>query len=354
MDTSPTDPLMPEPDAGRERAPAGPERPEPWTGRQPDAAAEGQEVVEAELVRPVEERGPLDSLLIATGRAIEPFARLGWRGARGVGRRLGVNRAVEQTADRALDRALDSETVERATERVLESEVADRVWQQVLESRQAQQLVERVAEAPEVRSAITSQGVGLLEDLRRSAREAARTLDDGLDRFARRLFRKPQRRERPIYAGGATRLLALVLDLAILNGILLAISALLSALINNVFDVGDGAKAVTIAFGLLAWLIAGAIYLAVFWSFAERTPGMTFFGLRIFDEVDGRVPPGQDLKRLIGFFLAAIPFGLGFLGVLTDDRRRGWQDRFARTVVLYADPDIDPGVDETGHVERRR
>ncbi|MGZ5322368.1 MAG: RDD family protein, partial [Solirubrobacterales bacterium] len=112
--------------------------------------------------------------------------------------------------------------------------------------------------------------------------------------------------------------------------------------------------AVTIAFGLLAWLIAGAIYLAVFWSFAERTPGMTFFGLRIFDEVDGRVPPGQDLKRLIGFFLAAIPFGLGFLGVLTDDRRRGWQDRFARTVVLYADPDIDPGVDETGHVERRR
>ena len=67
----------------------------------------------------------------------------------------------------------------------------------------------------------------------------------------------------------------------------------------------------------------------------------------------GRVPPAQDIRRLIGFIIAAIPLGLGFLGVLTDDRRRGWQDRFARTVVLYADPDIDPGVDETGHVERR-
>jgi uncharacterized RDD family membrane protein YckC len=317
---------------------------------EPGLGPEPTEIVEAELVRPVQERGTVDSLLIAGGRAAESFARLGWRGARGLGRRLGVNQAVDRAADRVLDRALDSETVERATERVLESEAADRVWQQVLESRQAQQLVERVAEAPEVRSAITSQGVGLLEDLRKSAREAGRTLDDGLDRFARRLFRKPPLARRPIYAGGATRLLALGLDLLILNLILLAISALLSALINNIFDAGDGATAVTIVFGLFAWLIAGALYLAIFWTFAERTPGMTFFGLRIFDEVDGRVPPVQDLKRLIGFAVAVIPLGLGFIGVLLDDRRRGWPDRFARTVVLYADPEIDPGVDDTGHV----
>lgn len=311
-----------------------------------------EELVEAELVRPVERRGTLDSLIMAGGRAVAPFARLGWRGARGVGRRLGVNRAVERAVDRSVDRALESESVERATERVLDSELVDRVWQKVLESDEAQQLVERVAEAPEVRSAITSQGVGLLEDLRRSARQAARTLDDGLDRFARRLARKPQRSARPIYAGGATRLLALGLDAAILNGILLAIAALLSALINSVFEPSDSAQAVTIAFGLFAWLIAAALYLAVFWSLAERTPGMTFFALRIFDEVDGRVPPVQDIRRLIGFILAAIPLGLGFIGILTDDRRRGWHDRFARTVVLYADPDIDPGVDASGHVAR--
>lgn len=311
-----------------------------------------EEVVEAELVRPVEPRSTLDSVIDAGGRAAAPFVRLGWRGARGVGRRLGINRALDRAADRALDRALESETVERTAERVLDSELVDRVWQKVLESDEAQQLVERVAEAPEVRSAITSQGVGLLEDLRRSAREAARTLDDGLDRFARRLARRPERSARPIYAGGATRLLALGLDAAILNGILLAIGALLTALITNVFDPGENAQAVTIAFGLFAWLIAAAVYLAVFWSLAERTPGMTFFGLRIFDEVDGRVPPVQDVRRLIGFILAAIPLGLGFIGVLVDDRRRGWHDRFARTVVLYADPDIDPGVDASGHVAR--
>ena len=318
----------------------------------PPAPGREDEVVEAEIVRPVQPKGTLDALLDAGERVVMPFARLGWRGARGVSRRLGVDRAVERTADRALDRALESDRVERTAERVLDSELVDRVWQKVLESDEAQQLVERVAEAPEVRSAITSQGVGLFEDLRRSAREAARTLDDGLDRFARRIFRKPPRSSRPIYAGGATRLLALLLDAAILNGILLAISALLAALINNVFEPANVAGAVTIAFGALAWGIAAAVYLGVFWTLAERTPGMTFFGLRIFDEVDGRVPPAQDIRRLFGFVIAAIPFGLGFLGVLIEDRRRGWQHRIARTVVLYADPEIDPGVDESGHLPR--
>jgi hypothetical protein len=33
--------------------------------------------------------------------------------------------------------------------------------------------------------------------------------------------------------------------------------------------------------------------------------------------------------------LAAIPFGLGFVGILLDDRRRGWQDRMAGVDVLY-------------------
>jgi uncharacterized RDD family membrane protein YckC len=34
--------------------------------------------------------------------------------------------------------------------------------------------------------------------------------------------------------------------------------------------------------------------------------------------------------------LAALPLFAGFLLILVDDRRRGLQDRFARTVVVYA------------------
>ena len=302
------------------------------------------ELVEAELVRPVERRSRVDTLIDAGGRAVAPVARFGFRGARRVGRTLGVNRAIGRAIDRGVDRALESESVERAAERVLDSELVDRVWQKVLESDETQQLVERVAEAPEVRSAITQQGVGLLEDFQRSIRRAARRLDDDAERIVRRLLRRRQRTGgRPIYAGFVTRLLALALDAALLTGALALVSAVLASLANALFA-GDGLSVQAIAVGAAAWWIAVAVYLMLFWTLVERTPGMTFMGLRILSEDGGHVPPRQDVRRLIGLLLAAIPFFLGFLGILTEERRRGWHDRFAHTVVLYADPELDePG-----------
>lgn len=315
---------------------------------------EEPELVEAELVRPVarESRAEsaVDALLELGGRVMTPLVRTGWRGARGIGRRLGVNQAVDRAVDRGLDRALQSDAAERAVDRALESDSVKRAWEKVLASEEAQLLVERVAEAPEVRSAITSQGVGLLEDVRRSARRSARRLDDAAERIARGALRRPQRSQRPIYAGAITRLFAIGFDAALLSGILLLISTLLALLLSSVFSLEGDSKTVTIAFGAVAWWTAAGLYLAGFWTLAERTPGMTFFGLRILSEGGRVVPPRQDLRRLIGFVLALIPLGLGFIGILLDGERRGWHDRFARTVVLYADPEIDPGVDRSGHV----
>ena len=281
--------------------------------------------------------GAADGIIDMGLRVATPFVRFGWRTAREVGRRLGVNPAVE----RQVGRALDSDTAARTTERVLESDTANQVWDRVLESEEAQKLVERVADAPEVRSAITSQGLGLLEDVRRTARRAAREVDDALDRFFKRLRRRPARAGRPIYAGGATRLLAIGFDALVLSGILLLIAAVVSALLNAFISLEGDATVATIAFGALAWCIGAGIYLGLFWILAERTPGMTFFALRISTESGGRVGPRQDIRRLIGFALALIPFGLGFLGILTNEKRRGWHDRFADTVVLYADPELD-------------
>ena len=252
-----------------------------------------------------------------------------------------ANGPLERGIDRVVDIALRSETVERNAVKVLDSELVDRLWRRLMASDEAQQLVERVAEAPEVRSAITSQGVGLLEDMRRSLRRAARRLDDHLEASARRLFRFKQRSGRPIYAGGVTRLLALALDAAILNGILIGISAAVALIVNALSSGDQDAGVVTIAFGALAWSVAAVAYLTVFWTLAERTPGMTFLGLRILTERGEPLSPRRALRRVVGLVLAAIPLGLGYLGVLLDERRRGWQDRMADTVVLYADPELD-------------
>ena len=118
----------------------------------------------------------------------------------------------------------------------------------MLESEQAQKLVERVAEAPEVRSAITSQGLGLLEDVRRTARRAARG-STTRSSAVRRRSAAAARAERPIYAGGATRLLAIGFDALVLSGILLLISAALWRCLNALFSLDGDPTAATIAFG---------------------------------------------------------------------------------------------------------
>jgi uncharacterized RDD family membrane protein YckC len=250
---------------------------------------------------------------------------------------LGLDRAV----DRGVDQALDSETAARATERLLDNETTKRVWDKVLESDEAQKLVERVADAPEVRAAIARQGIGLIEDLRRGVRNAARQSDTALERVARRIMRRPRRERRPIYAGAFSRLLALAIDAGVVYGSLLLITAAIAALI-AAFSKGDEhAGTVVLAIGAFTWIVIALIYLVVFWSGAGRTPGMSFVAIRMLSE-DGRpVRPGQAFRRAVWLPISAFPLLLGFWGILFERERRGWPDRRAHTVVCYADPELD-------------
>jgi RDD family len=50
----------------------------------------------------------------------------------------------------------------------------------------------------------------------------------------------------------------------------------------------------------------------------------------------GPISPRRALVRCVGLFLAALPLFLGFVPILYDNRRRGFQDRFAGTVVVNA------------------
>jgi uncharacterized RDD family membrane protein YckC len=270
-------------------------------------------------------------------RAVAPVGRAGLRGAQGVARRLGLDRAI----DRGVDRALESDTAAKATERLLKTDTANKVWDKVLESDEAQKLVERVAEAPEVRAAITSQGIGLLEDLRRGVRKACRQVDTVLENGARRVLRRPRRERRPIFAGAFSRALALGIDAGVVYGSLLLISAAIAALV-NVFSTGDQhAGTVAIALGFSAWSLIAITYLLVFWSGAGRTLGMSFVAIRMLSESAEPVRPGQAFRRAIWLGIAALPFFLGYWGVLFEGERRGWPDRRARTVVCYADPELD-------------
>jgi uncharacterized RDD family membrane protein YckC len=286
----------------------------------------------------------------------------GARSAQRVGDATGISDAVDFAAEEAIVRAIESEAVERALSRVLEgpaleqavaravespaveralteaidSEMIDRVWQRLLASDEAQRLVERIAEAPEVRSAIASQGIGFVEDIGEQASKVTRRLDDVVESVARRLLFRRRRAERTNCAGAVTRALAFALDAAFLNGLFLATSALLGLLLGVLGD-ADADSASTIAIGTGLWLLFGGVYLFSFWALAGQTPGMRFLGIALDANGERRIGGRRAFRRLVGLVLAVLPFGLGLLGVVVGERRQGWQDRYAGTEVRFVE-----------------
>ena len=75
----------------------------------------------------------------------------------------------------------------------------------------------------------------------------------------------------------------------------------------------------------LGWILLGVALLLTFWVAAGQTPGMRFLSIRI-EDYDGspRLGPRRACRRLVGLVLAVIPFGLGLLGIMTRDDRRGF------------------------------
>ncbi len=282
----------------------------------------------------------------------------GARGAGAVGRATGIDKAVEIATEEAIVSAVESEAVERALARVLEgpvieeavkgaldsaavkkalmetldSELVDEVWRQLLASQQVQQLVERIAEAPEVRAAIASQGVGLLGDIGRQIAKLARDLDDTVERILRRIF---FRRRRPLptnRAGAVSRSAAMLIDAVIVNLFFTALAGAVTLVATFFGGSGEGVPKGALAAGSFIWLIVVGTYLVGFWSLAGQTPGMRFLGIRLNER---RLPFGRSVRRLIGLGLSIITFGIGFLGVVFGESRRGWADRMGHTEVVY-------------------
>ena len=292
---------------------------------------------------------------------------VGVRGARTVTRAAGIDRAVEIAAEEAIVAAVESEAVERALARVLEgpvveeavegalesdavkraliealdSELVDEVWRRLLASEEAQQLVERIAEAPELRAAISAQGVGLIGDIGRTVGRAARRLDDTLERLVRRVFFRPRRTEPTDHAGAVSRVLAFAIDGAFVNLAFSALAAIAALIESAISGNGHGASGLALALGTAVWLALWALYLVAFWCLAGQTPGMRFVRIRL--DVDGKgLPFGRALSRLIGLGLAIVTFGIGFLGILFNQRRRGWDDQLSDTDVVYEENRPEP------------
>lgn len=137
------------------------------------------------------------------------------------------------------------------------------------------------------------------------------------------------------YVGLVTRTLAFVVDAAILNAVA-ALVAAAAALVLSLFPLGHDVRTVIVSVAgalFLVWVIG---YFSTFWATTGQTPGGRVMQIRVTRCGGARVKPRRAVLRVAGLVLAALPLFAGFIPILLNDRRRGFADWLADTVVVRA------------------
>jgi uncharacterized RDD family membrane protein YckC len=281
------------------------------------------------------------------GAAIYP-ARLAARAWRGRLETAAEDVLSAPEIARILDRALAGPLPEQLAQSLIKHNVAERVVQELAASGELDRLLEkalaspeslefvdrlmasdamrhaleRAIGGPEVRAAVASQSVGLMDPVVHGLRNAAKALD-------RRLSSAPE-----AFAGIASRGVALFVDAVAIA----AVTFITAAAVGLVASLAGGIRPQWLA-GLLLGIgeiVVGAGYFSLFWSTAGRTPGMQLMGVHVRPgRADGDLTLWRALLRTFGLILAIIPCFLGFLPALFDSRARALPDYLAGTVVVY-------------------
>lgn len=137
------------------------------------------------------------------------------------------------------------------------------------------------------------------------------------------------------YAGLATRVIAFALDAALINlvAIIVEVGA---AVIVSLLHLPKDLHTVLAAVGGAAYVLWSIAYFVTFWSTTGQTPGGRVMQIRVVTRTGGTPKPRRALIRCVGILLAALPLFAGYIRILFDSRRRGFQDRLAGTLVVRA------------------
>jgi uncharacterized RDD family membrane protein YckC len=143
-----------------------------------------------------------------------------------------------------------------------------------------------------------------------------------------------QQQARPVYAGLVTRAIAIAIDLGIAN-LLAALTLAIIGVIRSALGFSGSVELAGILAGALGWFVWLMLYFVTFWTVTGQTPGDRLVGIRVVTDTDGDLKFRHAVVRFFAMILCAIPLGAGFIPVLFDDRRRGYHDRAAGTVVRW-------------------
>ena len=140
------------------------------------------------------------------------------------------------------------------------------------------------------------------------------------------------------YAGFISRLIAFGIDIAIVAISLMFLGWLLNSVlvIFNMEDITGAARISKIVWSSAFALLYSAAYFIFFWTLAGQTPGKMLMGLRVVTTDGQALSLVRSVRRFIGYIVSILALWIGFLWILVDNRRQGWHDRIAGTLVIYA------------------
>jgi len=151
------------------------------------------------------------------------------------------------------------------------------------------------------------------------------------------------------YAGFVSRLVAFIIDMAIVSITLISVGWFVTATM-QMLQLDAIIEAAIAPYPLLqkvnAFLFSPAFYSLIslvyiityyifFWTIAGQTIGKSIMGIKIVTRYGKKVKLYQAILRYFGYYISAIPIGLGFLWILIDDRLLAWHDKIAGTCVVY-------------------
>lgn len=151
------------------------------------------------------------------------------------------------------------------------------------------------------------------------------------------------------YAGLATRVISFTIDAGLI-ALVDVIAGVGAALILGLLHIPHGLRTVLLAVGAAAFILGSIAYFVIFWSTTGQSPGARVMQIRVLTTDGAPVRPKWAIVRCIGVVLAALPLFAGFVRILFDSRRRGFQDRLARTVVVETP---QPSIAQVSRAKKR-
>ncbi|MDX2078602.1 MAG: RDD family protein [bacterium] len=172
------------------------------------------------------------------------------------------------------------------------------------------------------------------ERFRADSQKIVNLLEDFLVRDERGLpsFVSSMNRKGFQLAGGGQRFLANLLDGLILYGINNFLANVVISQLDRTMTMDD-LNNLLLVYYLITLALSLTYYIGLS-KYGGQTFGKMALGIRVV-RVNGESLRWRDaILRYIGYILSTFSLGIGFLWILIDERRQGWHDKIASTIVV--------------------